>query len=209
MSRFLARCLVLLCAAAGLTFAGAAAAQTVTTTVVGKIGAYVGPSSSPDNSDALGLFGAKGRNLAGKLMTFTYTFDASAMVLGGAVTDTYAGWSGATGSVVVKVGSRTAEPPVDQIGNIGNTRVYLYSDYQGQWALYQFAQSGAGGGDAALGVQVISLKHAFVPGNSLTESFSYTPPPSERKGELLSLDITSGGVREYLTADVLSVSYGP
>jgi len=48
-----------------------------------------------------------------------------------------------------------------------------------------------------------------VPGTALVQSFAYRPPLKERKDDNILLDITVNGVRETVTANVVSVQYGP
>ncbi len=57
-----------------------AAAQTMTTTIAGIVGANNPPGT---DIDTLGLFGAAGTNLNGKTMKVTLTFASSQMMEGG------------------------------------------------------------------------------------------------------------------------------
>jgi hypothetical protein len=202
MPRIFARGLMLAGVVAGLALGGAAQAQTVSATVVGRIGADAG-------RDTFGLFGRKGEDLAGRVLAITYTLDASAMAPAGPATDSASAWQGGTGSVLMKIGSRTVSLPMDHDGGVPETRVLLHSDGRGDWAAYQFALSGPNGAKATVGVSLLSPKHPFAAGKPLAEPLSYSPSHSERRGQLLSFDLTSGGAREHVTADIVSISYGP
>jgi hypothetical protein len=202
MPRTFARNLMLACLAGGLAVGGVAQAQTVTATVVGRIDADAG-------RDTLGMFGRKGQNLAGRVMAVTYKFDTSAMSPDGPATDRASLWAGHTGTVSVKIGDRTTSLPMPQSGSVAESRVMLFSDDRGDWAAYRFALTGRDGGQATVGVSVLSPKHPFAIGKSLAEPLSYTPSESERRGQMLSFDITSRGVSEHLTAEVVSITYGP
>lgn len=195
MARVSAGFVVVLGAVAALASGAAAHAETITATVVGRIGA--------DAADTLGLFDRKGHDLTGRVMAVTYTLDASAMALAGPATDGASAWQGTTGSVVVKIGARSVSLPMDHSGGTPETRVLLSSDSRGDWAAYQFALAAPDGAKATVGVSVLSPKHP------LAEPLSYSPSASERRGQQLSFEITAGGVREHLAAEILSITYGP
>jgi hypothetical protein len=182
-----------------------ASAQEMTTTIAGIVGAN---SSPGQDTDTLGLFGTAGADLNGLEMRITLKFDASQMQLGGS-SPGYSAWSGPSGDCAAVIGGKHARPSIERETGIDSTRIYFYSDYQGTWALDQFAQSSTQPDSCS--VQVLSTKHPFVPSAALVQSFSYKPPKKEAyaNGDSLVLDITVGGVRETVTASVASVTYGP
>jgi hypothetical protein len=195
-----------LLAIAFLAAAGApVSAQVMTTTIAGIVGANSTPGQ---DIDTLGLFGAAGADLNGLEMRITLKFDSSLMQLGGA-SPGYSAWSGPSGSCAAIIGGKHARPSIERETGIDSTRIYFFSDYQGTWALDQFAQSSTLPDTCS--VQVLSTKHPFVPSADLVQSFSYKPPKKEAyaNGDSLVLDITVGGVRETVTASVASVTYGP
>jgi len=195
------KCRVLVCLFM-LAAAQSGRAQTITTIFTGVVGANTSPS--PD-IDTLGLFGPAGASLNGKKMQFTLKFDASLLEEGG-MSPGYSGWSGPSGSCAVKIGGKAAKPSIESLTGINSSRVYLYSDYQGVWELTQFAQSSSL--PNVCGVTASSTKHEFVPGVVLVEAFGYKPPRVEQDTDSFYFDITVNGVREVVSANVKSLSYG-
>lgn len=189
-----------------VALAGApAAAQVMTTTLGGIVGADNAPG--PD-IDTLGLFGPVGADLNGLTMKVTLRFEASLMIEGGA-SPGYSAWSGPSGSCQVTIGGVKAKPAIEKLVDINSNRIYFYSDVGGTWALDQYTESSNADGNTC-GVNVISAKHPFVPSASLVQTFGYHPPKSEHlNGDSILLDITVNGVRETVSADVTSVKYSP
>jgi hypothetical protein len=190
---------VLLC----MCVAAPAAAQTMTTRISGVVGAN---SSAGPDIDTLGLFGAAGANLNGKTMKVTLTFASSLMEEGGQAPG-YSAWSGPSGTCAVTIGGVRAKPSIEKLTGINSNRIYFYSGYQGTWELSQDAESS--NEPDTCGLNVSSTRHKFVPGTALVQSFAYRPPLKERKDDNILLDITVNGVRETVTANVVSVQYGP
>jgi hypothetical protein len=180
-----------------------AAAQTMVTTISGTVGANTEPG--PD-IDTLGLFGQVGANLNGLPMRMTSKFAASQMNEGGQANG-YSAWSGPSGTCAVTIGGVHAKPSVQKLTGMDNNRIYFYSDYQGTWALYQDVEN-ANMPDTC-GIAVASGTNPFVPSAALVQSFAYKPPKTEQINDQIVLDITVNGVREAVTADVKSVTYGP
>jgi hypothetical protein len=191
--------IVLLCACT----AAPAAAQTMTTTISGVVGAN---SSHGTDIDTLGLFGPTGTNLNGKTMKVTLTFASSLMEEGGQAPG-YSAWSGPSGTCAVTIGGVRANPSIEKLTGIDSNRIYFYSDYQGTWELSQDAENS--NEPDTCGLNVSSTRHKFVPGTALVQSFAYRPPLKERKDDNILLDITVTGVRETVTANVQSVKYSP
>jgi hypothetical protein len=183
--------------------AAPAAAQVMTTTIIGVVGA---DNSPPADIDTLGLFGPVGVDLNGQTMKVTLKFEASLMNEGGA-SPGYSAWSGPSGSCQVTIGGVKAKPPVEKLVGINENRIYFYSDVNSTWALEQSTDSSMANGNAC-GVNVTSTKHPFVPSANLVQTFAYHPPKSEHlNGDSILLDITVNGVRETVSADVTSVKY--
>lgn len=180
-----------------------ATAQTMTTTISGTVGASNEPG--PD-IDTLGLFGQVGASLNGLSMRVTLKFAASQMNEGGQANG-YSAWSGPSGTCAVTIGGVHAKPSVEKLTGMDSNRIYFYSNYQGVWALDQYVET-ANLPDTC-GIDVSSTKHPFVPSAALVQSFAYKPPKPEQADDQIVLDITVNGVRETVTADVISVKYGP
>jgi hypothetical protein len=180
-----------------------AAAQTMTTSIAGIVGANNSPGT---DIDTLGLFGAAGTNLNGKTMKVTLTFASSQMMEGGQAPG-YSAWSGPSGTCAVTIGGVRAKPSIEKLAGINSNRIYFYSDYQGTWELSQDAENS--NAPDTCGLNVASTKHSFVPGVSLVQSFAYRPPRKERDDDNILLDITVNGVRETVTANVVSLKYSP
>ena len=192
-----------LAAAILATAATPAAAQVMTTTIIGIVGA---DNSPPADTDTLGLFGPVGTDLNGKTMKATLKFEASLMTEGGA-SPGYSAWSGPSGSCQVTIGGVKAKPSIKKLVGINSNRIYFFSDVDGTWELSQSTDSSMANGNAC-GVNVMSTKHPFVPSANLVQTFAYHPPKSEHlNGDSILLDITVNGVRETVSADVTSVKY--
>ena len=184
--------------------AAPAAAQVMTTTVSGIVGA----NNSPDSdTDTIGLFGPVGADLNGLTMKVTLKFEASLMTEGGASTG-YSAWSGPSGSCQVTIGGVKAKPAIEKLTDINSNRIYFYSNVGGTWALDQYTESSNADGNAC-SVNVTSTKNPFVPSALLVQTFAYHPPKKEHlNGDSILLDITVNGVRETVNADVTSLKYG-
>jgi hypothetical protein len=192
-----------LAAAILATAATPAAAQVMTTTIIGIVGA---DNSPPADTDTLGLFGPVGADLNGETMKVTLKFEASLMTEGGA-SPGYSAWSGPSGSCQVTIGGVKAKPSIEKLVDINSNRIYFFSDVDGTWELSQSTDSSMANGNAC-GVNVLSTKHHFVPSANLVQTFTYHPPKSEHlNGDSILLDITVNGVRETVSADVTSVKY--
>lgn len=192
-----------LAAAILATAATPAAAQVMTTTIIGIVGA---DNSPPADTDTLGLFGPVGADLNGETMKVTLKFEASLMTEGGA-SPGYSAWSGPSGSCQVTIGGVKAKPSIEKLVDINSNRIYFFSDVDGTWELSQSTDSSMANGNAC-GVNVLSTKHHFVPSANLVQTFAYHPPKSEHlNGDSILLDITVNGVRETVSADVTSVKY--
>jgi hypothetical protein len=192
-----------LAAAILATAATPAAAQVMTTTIIGIVGA---DNSPPADTDMLGLFGPVGADLNGETMKVTLKFEASLMTEGGA-SPGYSAWSGPSGSCQVTIGGVKAKPSIEKLVGINSNRIYFFSDVDGTWELSQSTDSSMANGNAC-GVNVLSTKHHFVPSANLVQTFAYHPPKSEHlNGDSILLDITVNGVRETVSADVTSVKY--
>jgi hypothetical protein len=184
--------------------AAPAAAQVMTTTAIGIVGAGNTP---PADTDTLGLFGPVGANLNGLTMKVTLKFEASLMTEGGQ-SPGYSAWDGDSGSCQVTIGGVRAKPTIEKLVDINANRIYFYSDVNGTWTLFQSTDSTNTDGNAC-NVNVTSTKHPFVPSANLVQTFAYHPPKSEHlNGDSILLDITVNGVRETVSADVTSVKYG-
>jgi hypothetical protein len=189
-----------------LVFSGAAMparAQTITTVFSGVVGAVGSPA--PD-IDTLGLFGPKGADLTGKTMKITLKFDASLLTEGGQ-SPGYSAWSGPSGSCAVSIGGRRAKPAVEKLTGIDTSRVYLYSNYNGDWGLAQYAE--ASNAPDGCGVTANSVVNAFVPTVNLVQRFHYAPPLGEQYNDVIYMDITVKRVRETVNASTTSLKYGP
>jgi hypothetical protein len=192
-----------LAAAILATAATPAAAQVMTTTIIGIVGA---DNSPPADTDTLGLFGPVGADLNGETMKVTLKFEASLMTEGGA-SPGYSAWSGPSGSCQVTIGGVKAKPSIEKLVGINSNRIYFFSDVDGTWELSQSTDSSMANGNAC-GVTVLSTKHHFVPSANLVQTFAYHPPNSEHlNGDSILMDITVNGVRETVSADVTSVKY--
>jgi len=180
-----------------------AVAQTITTTFSGIVGAVTSPAQ---DIDTLGLFGPVGTDLNGLPMKVTLKFNAGALTEGGQ-SPGYSAWSGPSGSCAVTIGGRKAKPSIEKLTKINSTRVYFYSDYQGDWGLAQYAETSS----APDGCNLIanSAVNAFVPTVNLVQRFHYNPPQAEQSNDSILLDITVKGVRETVNASVTALKYGP
>jgi hypothetical protein len=187
-------------------FAGAAApagAQIITTTFTGVVGAVGSPAP---NVDTLGLFGTKGADLTGQTMKITLKFDASVLMEGGQ-SPGYSAWSGPSGSCAVSVAGRKAKPSVEKLTKIDTSRVYFYSNYNGDWGLAQYAETTIT--PSGCGVTANSTVNAFVPSVNLVQRFHYAPTLAEQPNDVIYMNITVKGVRETVNASTTSLKYGP